>query len=126
MSEGDTVTQTISRPRIAEVEPMLLGGDWTAGTGEVVPVLDPATEEVLTRTGRAGPSEVDASCRPRARTLGTCSTTVSSVSDGHVPVAAQSAVPVLLNLATKTSAPPLLVSLRLPKLAFVLMQSPVT
>ncbi|ROS38903.1 phenylacetaldehyde dehydrogenase [Amycolatopsis thermoflava] len=63
MSEGNAVTQTISRPRIAEVEPMLLGGDWTTGDGDLIPVLDPATEEVLTRVGLAGPSEVDAAVR---------------------------------------------------------------
>jgi phenylacetaldehyde dehydrogenase len=61
------VTHTISLPRQAEIEPMLLGEDWTAGTGELIPVLNPATEEVLTSIGRAGPSEVAAAVRAAAK-----------------------------------------------------------
>ncbi|KAA9165511.1 aldehyde dehydrogenase [Amycolatopsis acidicola] len=53
------MTQTISRPPIAELEPMLLGGAWTHGAGELLPVLNPATGAVLTRTGLARESEVD-------------------------------------------------------------------
>jgi len=48
---------------LAEVEPMLVGGDWIAEAGELIPVLNPATEEVLTHVAQARASEVDAAVR---------------------------------------------------------------
>lgn len=49
---------------IEDLEPMLIGTDWTAGTGtERITVVNPATEEVLTHVAAAGQSEVDAAVR---------------------------------------------------------------
>jgi len=60
MSEGGVTVE----PKIADVEPMLLGEDWTVGAGdELILVVNPATEEVLTRVAKAGTSEVDAAVR---------------------------------------------------------------
>ncbi|WP_210716579.1 aldehyde dehydrogenase family protein [Amycolatopsis acididurans] len=60
------MTQTIGLPSIGETEPMLLGGEWTTGTGNGIPVLNPATEQVLTTIGQAGQPEVDAAVRAAA------------------------------------------------------------
>jgi len=62
--EGEPMTTGVApgvtRPRIAAEEPMLIGESWTCGSGGRVAVLDPATEELLTTVGLAGPAEVDA------------------------------------------------------------------
>ncbi|MGW3286919.1 aldehyde dehydrogenase family protein [Streptomyces sp. NPDC001002] len=48
-------------PRLPEHEPMLIGGDWTKGTStQRIPVLDPATGDLLTTVTQADASDVDA------------------------------------------------------------------
>ncbi|KPI13435.1 Betaine-aldehyde dehydrogenase [Actinobacteria bacterium OK074] len=48
-------------PQLPELEPMLIGGAWTAGDGaERVPVLAPAEQRLLTTVAQAGRAEVDA------------------------------------------------------------------
>jgi phenylacetaldehyde dehydrogenase len=52
-------TDTV-KPPIAAREPMLVAGAWDEGSGDRIPVENPATEEVLTTVAQATPSEVDA------------------------------------------------------------------
>ncbi|WP_067682971.1 aldehyde dehydrogenase family protein [Nocardia miyunensis] len=60
------MTDTINLPMLAEIEPMLVGEKRLEGS-EFIPVLNPATEQVLTRIGRAGTAEVDAAVRAAAQ-----------------------------------------------------------
>lgn len=53
-------------PKFAEVEPMLIGENWTGGP-DLIPVVNPATEEVLTHVAQAGASEVDAAVHAASR-----------------------------------------------------------
>ena len=48
-------------PSLPEIEPMLIGGSWTEGSGsERFPTEDPATGEMLTRVVQASAADVDA------------------------------------------------------------------
>jgi phenylacetaldehyde dehydrogenase len=48
-------------PKLPDVEPMLIGSAWTIGSGaERIPVVDPATEEVLTTVAQASQDDVAA------------------------------------------------------------------
>jgi phenylacetaldehyde dehydrogenase len=62
------MAQDVKVPTLAPLEPMLIGGSWTTGQAhETIPVIDPATEEVLTTVAQAGTAEVDAAVAAAAQ-----------------------------------------------------------
>lgn len=55
---SDPMAEHVKVPTLAPLEPMLIGGSWTAGQArETIPVIDPAAEEVLT-TRQVPPASV--------------------------------------------------------------------